>query len=87
MRERLILSVVKANANDDLDRIINRVEALKAGFKYLSRREFKKIDKALNLLDQSIDKAWEKKKKSPDYVPIPNAEIDKIVDDIRKEYA
>lgn len=87
MRERLILSVVKANANDDLDRIINRVEALKAGFKYLSRREFKKIDKALNLLDQSIDKVWEKKKKSPDYVPIPDAEIDKIVDDIRKEYA
>jgi hypothetical protein len=64
----------------------NRVKSLKIGFNHLGRTEFAKIEKSLDLLDQCIEMALMKKKNSPGYVPIPDEEIDDMLDAIYKEH-
>ena len=80
------ISVVRSRAEKQLEDFPVRTRAIKNSMKYLGRPDFAKIEKAMKLLDQCVEKACNLHKKSPDYVPIPDGEIDVMFDAIYKEY-
>ena len=86
-KERPHISVMRSRSEKQLEDFTNKSRVLKNNMKYLDRPEFAKIEKALNLLDQCIDKVWYLRRSEPDYVPVlSDDDIDNVCNEIYKEY-